>query len=156
GGYPPLAFSRDGKSLVASTRAGVTVWDLPRASPPVVLDDSEGLFGPYFRDELGRVVTFTADGQGIIAPHNRPSEQAAFEVGWWDARSGRRLNVPLQASDSAQHTGLIACLALSPDGKTLATASMDHSIRLWDAKTHQLLTTLHGHLSEVWALSFSP
>src|SRR5262249_48100105 len=83
GGYPPLAFSRDGKSLVASTRAGVTVWDLPRASPPVVLDDSEGLFGPYFRDELGRVVTFTADGQGIIAPHNRPSEQAAFEVGWW-------------------------------------------------------------------------
>jgi WD40 repeat protein len=33
---------------------------------------------------------------------------------------------------------------------------MDHSIRLWDAKTQQLLATLHGHLSEVWALAFSP
>jgi WD40 repeat protein/serine/threonine protein kinase len=156
GAYPPLAFSRDGKSLVANTRAGVTLWDLSQASPRVVLDDSEGLFGPYFRDELGRVVTFTGDGEGIIAPRNRPSEQAAFEVGWWDARSGKRLNESKQASDSAQHTGLIACLALAPDGRTLATASMDHSIRLWDAQTHQLLTTLHGHLSEVWALAFSP
>jgi serine/threonine protein kinase/WD40 repeat protein len=153
--YPPLAFSLDGTSLATATRDGITLWDLAQATPSVVLDESARLFGQPSRDHLGRVMTFTADGLGIIAPRNRPSEQAAFMVGWWDARSGKSIN-DTPASDSAQHTGFIACLALSPDGNTLATASMDHSIRLWDARTHQLLTALHGHLSEVWALAFSP
>jgi Tol biopolymer transport system component len=33
---------------------------------------------------------------------------------------------------------------------------MDHSIRLWDFASRQRRSTLQGHLSEVWALAFSP
>jgi WD40 repeat protein len=47
-------------------------------------------------------------------------------------------------------------VAFSPDGTTLATASDDHTTRLWNARTGQLIATLAGHTSGVRALAFSP
>jgi WD40 repeat protein len=47
-------------------------------------------------------------------------------------------------------------MAFSPYGKTLATASLDYSIRLWDFEKRERIATLQGHLSEVWSLAFSP
>ncbi|WP_078973192.1 WD40 repeat domain-containing protein [Streptomyces sp. MMG1533] len=35
------------------------------------------------------------------------------------------------------HTNRVVDVSLSPDGKTLATASYDGSVRLWDAATHR-------------------
>jgi WD40 repeat protein len=43
-----------------------------------------------------------------------------------------------------------------PDGKTLASASGDRTIRLWDLKTHQTLRTLRGDYGELYALDVSP
>jgi WD40 repeat protein len=47
-------------------------------------------------------------------------------------------------------------LAFSPDGRTVATASRDRSIKLWDAATGELMTTLYGHSENVYAVAFSP
>jgi WD40 repeat protein len=33
---------------------------------------------------------------------------------------------------------------------------MDHSIRLWDLQSQRDPTVLHGHLTEVWSVAFSP
>jgi WD40 repeat protein len=57
--------------------------------------------------------------------------------------------------EQIEHTGSIAALAFSPDGRTLATASADHSIRLWDFPSRSHRHTYHGHLNEAWALTFS-
>src|SRR5258707_11518495 len=38
-----------------------------------------------------------------------------------------------------RHTGRILCLSVSPDGKTLASAGKDQTLRLWDAATGKQL-----------------
>ena len=47
-------------------------------------------------------------------------------------------------------------LAVSPDGKYLASGSRDFSIRLWDINTGVVLRTCVGHTEEVAAIAFSP
>jgi WD40 repeat protein len=47
------------------------------------------------------------------------------------------------------------CQAFSPNGQTLATASNDHTIRIWDTGTGRQRFCLTGHTSPVHALAFS-
>jgi RNA polymerase sigma factor (sigma-70 family) len=50
------------------------------------------------------------------------------------------------------------CMAFSPNGKLLATATNDRAavIRLWDLATGQELRQLRGHKASVFRLAFSP
>ncbi|MGW3059198.1 WD40 repeat domain-containing serine/threonine protein kinase [Streptomyces goshikiensis] len=54
------------------------------------------------------------------------------------------------------HRYLINSLAFSPDGKTLASASDDSTVRLWDVAAHAHLATLTGHTDMVFSVAFSP
>ncbi|MCP4599332.1 MAG: hypothetical protein GY847_02140 [Proteobacteria bacterium] len=54
------------------------------------------------------------------------------------------------------HEGPISQIAWSPDRRTLASASNDQTIRLWDAATGKLLQTLTGHSYSVYSVAWSP
>jgi hypothetical protein len=52
------------------------------------------------------------------------------------------------------HEDSVYAVAFSPDGKILASASSDKTVRLWDAGSGALLSTLKGHESTVNAVDF--
>jgi tetratricopeptide (TPR) repeat protein len=55
------------------------------------------------------------------------------------------------------HSSEINSVAFSPDGKTLASASSDNTVRLWDFKTRKPLgEPLTGHSDWVRSVAFSP
>src|SRR5262249_59157994 len=49
----------------------------------------------------------------------------------------------------------VRCLALSPDGKTVASGSFDNTIILWDSESGKPLRTLSGHNGAVYSLAFA-
>ena len=54
------------------------------------------------------------------------------------------------------HSSFVFRVSFSPDGQTLASASWDNTIKLWDVKTGKEIATLKGHTDVVYSVSFSP
>ena len=60
-------------------------------------------------------------------------------ISLWDADSGTRLDL------LSGHSARVDCLAVSADGRTLASASFDGSVRLWNIPTRRELFVLNEH-----------
>ena len=54
------------------------------------------------------------------------------------------------------HARPVGDIAVSPDGRLLASASDDRTVKLWDTRSGRELRTLHGHQNHVRAVAFSP
>ncbi len=55
----------------------------------------------------------------------------------WDVDTGRKVQ------EFKGHVNYLRDVDLSPDGRALATASVDRTVRIWDVKTGRELRTLH-------------
>jgi WD40 repeat protein len=67
-----------------------------------------------------------------------------------DLDSGKRLKYLLG------HAGAVLTLAVSPDGKTLASGGTDRSVRIWSTADDTLLRAINNHGDTVHALAWSP
>lgn len=68
----------------------------------------------------------------------------------WDLRDGS------SRGQLEGHTGSVEGIALSPDGRYLASASRDLSARIWDLETKTLSRALSGHKFRLTTVAYSP
>lgn len=53
------------------------------------------------------------------------------------------------------HQQLVNDVKFSPDSRLIASASFDKSIKIWDGRTGNFITTLRGHVQAVYQISWS-
>jgi RNA polymerase sigma factor (sigma-70 family) len=146
---------------------------LAESAPAVVASTALTLAGA--RLKVGAVLLLAAGllavGTGLLA-HRVPDDSAPVSGGERRAESAParkeeartdRYGDPLPPGALARlgtvrfrHPGQIMALAVSPDGKTLATGGHPGRVRLWDAATGKPMGTLAGPEGHVFGLCFSP
>ncbi|HEY5910012.1 MAG TPA: protein kinase [Verrucomicrobiae bacterium] len=102
--------------------------------------------------------TFPTRGEPIIALAINPEGNLLATGSGWTEKVIRLWELPTFRflGELAGHSGWVAGLRFSPDGKTLASASADQTIRLWDVSTRGQKRVAHQLLDGAWRVCFSP
>ena len=144
-----LAVARYGeielRSFAGSSRGNETHSEKGRSDQSLLTSAATKLVG--HRGNVNALV-FTANGSQLFVAAGEPG--LLGEVRQWNVADGKLMRV------FEGHGDALYSIALSPNGKTLATGSYDQKIKLWDAASGKELTTLSGHNGAVFGLAFRP
>ena len=145
-----IVFSPDEKVLASGDSQGVVkLWNIKNGMGLRTLGDE---------NELTQIqsLTFSPDGKVLASAMVERHEDAGGAITWktgikfWDVVSGRVLKT------FAGYSSAVRSIAFSPDGRLLASGSVDKKVSLWDVETGKIIKTFTGHAGEVNTVLFTP
>jgi WD40 repeat protein len=154
-----LAFAPDGKTVAIGGQDNVLLWDMDGGKPRATLKAPELIVS---------AVAFSGDGRLLAAGGEW---EGAARAAVWDLATSKEI-VRLKRRDETSGVrlppqflgvGHISSVALSPDGKLLATGhtySSDNGngetvVKLWGLTTGNQVGTLAGHTEGITAVAFT-
>jgi WD40 repeat protein/tetratricopeptide (TPR) repeat protein len=144
-----ITFGPDGRYLATVTSDNTArLWETAtRREIPLLLSGYSTLAAT-----LRNAVAFSPDGRyfAAVKATSASSPSTSDGVGLWDILSRRQLHFA-----GRDVSGTVVALAFSPDGKYVATASDDHSARVWTATSGDPVTAPMQHDGKINALLFS-
>lgn len=155
GDVTSVAFSPDERTIVtSSTRLNVLAGMTPRGEARLyditsgkVLHEIVAHDGPIYG------AAFSPDGKILALVSGNRFRHYGAESGKLrliDVASGK-VTEQVEA-----HSNWATAVAFSPDGKSLATGSMDKTVKLWNVNPLKERVSLRGHIDGITSVVFSP
>ena len=128
-----LVFSPDSRQLISGNdRACLQIWDIATGSDRTLSDRSNRI-----------------QSVAICQVHYLIATACEHKIRIW-VHTGKCLHTIIA------HYLPVICVAFSPDGRYLASGSMDKTVKIWDTSSWECLQTLTGHQSLTITVAFSP
>jgi WD40 repeat protein/serine/threonine protein kinase len=174
------AFSPDGRLFACGAGSAVKVWDVTTGAPTHSLEGHEDLvYSVTFSaqgdrllsvswDLTAKVWDLAAGAKELFSVRGHASAAWAVEfspdgsllavaggvadptVKVYDARTGALIH-KLQG-----HATRVGCVAFHPEGRRLASCSLDQTVRIWELDRGNEVLTLRGHSNLVTRVLFDP
>jgi WD40 repeat protein len=142
GPLPPvaaIAFSPDGTLLAVGSYGRVTIWNAKEGRPIQALTQVLGAVND---------LKFSPDGALLAVAGGQPSARGDLRL--FSTKDWKLVE------NLGGHLDAVSSVCFTSDSKTLASASFDKTVRIWDLATKKVKQTITGHSDFVYSVAFSP